>query len=142
MAGVRDEDRVTVYLAHLARTGRKLQSMRAAGMRPAAATELRKADPAFSLLEGEALARYGELLEAEAHRRGVEGWDEPVFFKGEVCGHVRRHSDRLLELALKKNVPEWRDKLSVDAKLTGGVLVVGPPAASPEDWARDHSPPA
>ena len=130
-------DKVPTYLDELARTGRKLASMAKAKLRPAAVTELRKADPEFQALEAEALQRYGELLEQEAHRRGVEGWDEPVFFKGDVCGHVRRHSDRLLELALKKNVPEWRDKLSVDAKLTGGVLVVGPPV-SPEEWEKQH----
>src|SRR3989304_4313558 len=37
-----------------------------------------------------------ESMEREARRRAIEGWDEPVFHKGAVCGTVKRFSDVLL----------------------------------------------
>src|SRR5437870_3224245 len=44
--------------------------------------------------------------EAEATRRAVEGWDEPVFYRGQVWGHVRRYSDTLLLARLEALDPE------------------------------------
>ncbi len=59
---------------------------------------------AFASVEEDAC----DLLEAEARRRAVDGWAEPVFGKGEgahagvkVVGYVRQYSDRLLEVLLK-----------------------------------------
>ncbi len=63
---------------------------------------------AFELAKKEA----GEHLEMEAFRRGVEGWEEPVFYKGEVVGHITRYSDQLLSLLLKGNVSEkYKDRV-------------------------------
>lgn len=51
-----------------------------------------------------------ELLEQEAYRRAYHGTLEPVFFKGELCGHVRRYSDNLMMFLLKARKPElYRD---------------------------------
>jgi hypothetical protein len=44
--------------------------------------------------------------EAEADRRAMEGWDEPIVWRGEVTGEIRRYSDRLLELQLRAGDPE------------------------------------
>lgn len=43
-----------------------------------------------------------DLLEAEVHRRAVEGWVEPTgWYKGVPGGYVRRFSDVLLIFKLK-----------------------------------------
>ena len=43
-----------------------------------------------------------DVLEAEAHRRAVEGWEEPVgWYKGRAGGTVRKYSDVLLIFLLK-----------------------------------------
>ncbi len=43
-----------------------------------------------------------DALVAEARRRGLEGWDEPVgFFRGQPSAYVRRHSDNLLMFMIK-----------------------------------------
>ena len=48
-----------------------------------------------------------ESAEAELHRRGVDGWDEPVFdIKGNHCGDKRRYSDACLIFMLKSLKPE------------------------------------
>jgi hypothetical protein len=44
----------------------------------------------------------------------------------------------MLELLLKRYSPEFREKFSVDANMTGGVLVVGQPAPSTADWAKEE----
>lgn len=82
----------------------------------------------------QALQDYRESLEAEVHRRAVDGWDEPVYQKGEMVGLIRRHSDRMLELLIKKNIPEYRDKVSVDASVKGGVMVVPATAQTMDEW--------
>ena len=48
-----------------------------------------------------------ESAEAELHRRGVDGWDEPVFdIKGNHCGNKRRFSDACLIFMLKSLKPD------------------------------------
>lgn len=48
----------------------------------------------------------------EMHRRGVEGWDEPVYFQGMHVGDVRKYSDRLLEKRAEALDPETYGKKS------------------------------
>jgi len=60
--------------------------------------------------------------EAELHRRGVIGFEEPVFHKGEEVGSITRYSDKCLELGLKANDPgKYSDKHQVEH--TGTQLV-------------------
>lgn len=59
-----------------------------------------------------------DRLEAEATRRAVDGWEEPVFQQGMQVGLIRRHSDRMLEILLKARRPErFRERHDVT---TGG----------------------
>ena len=58
-------------------------------------------------------AKFG--LEDEAIRRAREGVDEPVFYKGEHCGNVRRYSDTLLIFMLKARKPDvYRKRASIE----------------------------
>lgn len=86
--------------------------------------------------------------EAELRSRAVEGWDEPVLYKGEpvwarnpdtgsilmnenfepVPFTVRKHSDRLLEVYVQSHIPEYRPKSEV--ALTG-------PRGGPIEEKRD-----
>ena len=49
----------------------------------------------------EASRKYLEKMEAEADRRGLEGVEKPVFYKGGICGHIREFSDNLLMFRMK-----------------------------------------
>jgi hypothetical protein len=74
-------------------------------------------DSSFVAAFGEAHAHAVESMEAEARRRAIEGWDEPVFHEGSVCGYKRKFSDTLLIFMLKGAKPEtYRDSLSVEGK--------------------------
>ena len=69
----------------------------------------------------EALEEARELLEAEARRRAAIGVEEPVFYKGEIVGHIRKYSDNLLMFLLKAHWPEkFRDNYAVEHRGPGG----------------------
>ena len=68
----------------------------------------------------EALEEARDLLEAEARRRAAIGVDEPVFYKGEIVGHIRKYSDNLLMFLLKAHWPEkFRENVSIDQRVSG-----------------------
>ena len=52
------------------------------------------------------------VLEREAHRRGIEGWDEPLYYQGKLTGHtIRKRSDRILMMLYERHcgrAPEVR----------------------------------
>lgn len=90
--------------------------------------EWRDADEAFAAEWDAALQEGIDLAEAEMWRRGVEGWDEPVYGRvgkdrdGQV-GTVRKHSDAMLTLALKAHRPEkYRER--TDVHHTGEIVKV------------------
>ena len=70
-----------------------------AGYTRSTAYRYRAADPTFAVAWDDAYEAGSDWLEDELQRRSHDGWDEPVFYKGEVCGHVRQFSDTLLLLA-------------------------------------------
>lgn len=125
-----------MFLQLLAGAGRIRECALAAGLSTTTVYRKRKEDAEFEKRLQDALQGYKELLERETHRRGVDGWEEPVYQKGAQVGTVRRFSDRLLELALKRHCPEWREKIQLDANLSGGVIVVSAPPANLEEWQK------
>jgi len=68
-----------------------------------------------------------------AFERAFEGTEEPTIFQGQYCYSrdiitgevkvvtVRKRSDRMMELFLKRHKPEFREQVSIDANLRGGV---------------------
>jgi hypothetical protein len=65
----------------------------------------RNADPEFERAWLEAEQKDAGALESEAGRRAVEGFEEPIMYQVTVVGHVRKYSDRMLELLLKAHRP-------------------------------------
>lgn len=63
-------------------------------------------DPEFAARFEEARQEALEKLELEMWRRAHDGWDEPVWYKGEQCGVVRRYDSALLMFALRGLAPE------------------------------------
>lgn len=45
-------------------------------------------------------------LQDAAVERAMDGWEEPVLYRGRVCGTIRHYSDRLLLFLLKAWMPE------------------------------------
>lgn len=94
----------------------------AAGYSRRSVYEYKEADPEFAKAWDDAWEAGGDVYEDEAHRRGVEGVDEPVFYQGVECGVVRKYSDTLLTLKLKGRRPQvYRE--NVNMALSGQVQV-------------------
>lgn len=129
-----------MFIDALATHGRNHAAAEAAGVTYETVRSHMKADTEFKNAVEEARAKFGEILEAEVHRRGVDGVNEPVYnYKdGSVLGTVKKFSDKMLELSLKKNIAEYRDKSQVDMNMSGGVLVVPTKSESDEDWSKRH----
>jgi hypothetical protein len=95
------------------------------------------ADPAYAGAFADAKDAVADAYELEVKRRAIEGVDEPVFYKGEICGHVRKFSDLLLIFMLKALRPgKYRE--TVNSAHSGKVTLEALVAASrlPE---HDHA---
>lgn len=77
----------------------------------------RNRDPVFAAQWDEVIDLCVEAAEAECRRRAVEGFDEPVYHKGEMIDKVRKFSDTLLIFFLKAHRP---DKYREQIKITVG----------------------
>jgi len=74
--------------------------------------EWRHNDPLFCQRWEEAIELSADVLEAEAQRRAVEGYERPIYQRGELIGHETMYSDRLLEFLLKGAIPsKYRDRI-------------------------------
>ena len=71
--------------------------------------------PEYAAAFAETKLEAAEVLEDEAVRRAYEGTDEPQWYKGEICGHVKKYSDLLLIFLLKGAIPDkYKDRQSVE----------------------------
>ena len=65
-----------------------------------------------------------DALEQEARRRALEGIEEPVFYKGERVGSIRKFSDQLLMLLLMAKRPnQFRERVDVTSKVDHGFAI-------------------
>lgn len=140
LAGTLDEKRKHIFLRVLAETANmKVASMAAGYKTTAAINKLRKTDAAFEEAFQEAAEAAGDMLEAEAVRRGKQGVKKNIYFKGEVVGEEIVYSDSLLQLLLKAAKPDKyadRSKQTIDQNVKVGVAVIPMTMKSLEDWER------
>lgn len=98
------------FIKRLAETCNVAEASRVAGIARSTAHDWRAADADFCKLWDEAIEMARDALEAEARRRAVDGWQEPVFQQGKQVGTIQRYSDRMLEILLKGHRPQFRDR--------------------------------
>lgn len=122
------------FLEAVRRTGLIVQAARSAGTNSRRIKKECEDDKEFGVDFQEALMDYAESCQKELHRRAIDGVTEDVYFQGVVCGQKQNYSDALLTTLVKAKSPEFREKLSVDTTIHGGVLCVLPQAVSPEAW--------
>jgi hypothetical protein len=73
----------------------------------------RQSDPSFAQSCSEAMEAGTDVIEQEARRRAVEGYDRPVYQGGTLVGVVRVYSDMLAALLLRGRRAEvYRDTIS------------------------------
>lgn len=106
------------FLDEYARHGIVTRAAEAAGISRGAHYLWMGDDPDYPAAFADAHARACDAIRGEIFRRGVEGWDEPVFHEGQVVGFKRRYSDvQLTNLAKSRMPEEFREK--VDHRVTG-----------------------
>jgi hypothetical protein len=99
--------RVRDFLKELEKTGNLRASAAHIGVVPSAVYAAAQKDQRFR--DAIELARHkaSHAIETELRRRGIEGYEEKVFFQGEQVGTQKRYSDRLLELLAKGNMEKY-----------------------------------
>lgn len=104
-----------IFLEHFAKTANVSVSAAHAKIDRSSIYKTRERDPAFAAAWDEAENVACEALEEEARRRAHDGWDEPVFYKGEPTGTIRKYDSTLLIFLLKARRPEkYRDNVRTD----------------------------
>jgi hypothetical protein len=78
----------------------------AAGYKRQVVYRWRRKDTEFDARWRQATLMGGDILEEEADRRGRDGYDQPVYFRGKEVGTKRKYSDGLLHARLKAVLPE------------------------------------
>lgn len=114
-----------------ARSGQLWIAAAAAGVSVETIRQHRKTDEVFEEAMEAARGEFCASLEMEAHRRAFVGVLEPVIGRvgkdeDGVITYVRKYSDRLTEMLLKRHMPEqYVERMQIDQQVSGGVLVVG-----------------
>jgi hypothetical protein len=90
------------------------KSCKAAGVSRETLYTWKEHDEPFMLRFNQAKEEGDDVIRDEIYRRGVEGWEEPVYQLKVRVGTVRRYSDQLLERLAKARMPEYRDKQQVE----------------------------
>ncbi|MBP6010789.1 MAG: helix-turn-helix domain-containing protein [Alphaproteobacteria bacterium] len=112
MPPIRSPQGDTAFFAALENGHNVRAACEAAGYARSTVYRWRREDDDFAKLWLEALGVAADLLEEEADRRGRDGYDEPVFHRGEQCGAKRKYSDGLLLARLKALRPhQYRENV-------------------------------
>ena len=116
--GIRQPKR-RAFLAAYARCGNLSEAARIAGVNRLSHYEWLN-DERYAQVFEQAQDIAIDYLEAVARDRATKGWLEPVFYHGEVVGHVRKYSDTLLIFLLKGARPDkFRDNATIRHTGTG-----------------------
>lgn len=128
-----------IFLDTLAKTGKVNDSAHAAGFTTTVFLhKLRKEDEDFAEAWDLAVHAAADMLEAEAHRRAVDGTMEPVFYKGEVVGHKVNYSDALLLAMLRAARPDKYNRGGGDTNVNVkfGIAVLPMTNQNEDDWEK------
>lgn len=101
-----------VFLRTYARHGIVTDGTVAAGITRRIYKRWRRDDEAFAENCKDAEVMACDLMEREARRRAIEGFDRPVIYKGEVTETYTDYSDALLTTLMKGNLPKkYKDRV-------------------------------
>lgn len=116
-----DANQKQKFLSKLATSaGNVSKAAKSAGISRNAAYEHKHSDADFGQEWDNIIDHVVDAMEDELYRRSTKGVLEPVFYKGDVVGEIRKYSDRLLEFALKAKRPDvYRERFDVNTNVSG-----------------------
>ncbi len=126
-----------VFLKVLAKTGCVGSSAKACGYQDTSTLQaFRRDNDAFADEWAEAADAGADVLIQEARRRAIDGVLDPVFFKGEIVGHIRKYSDTLLQMLLRGARPDtYRENArGGDLNVNFGIAVLPQADVTSEEW--------
>jgi hypothetical protein len=136
-----DGTKKAVFLDALSRLASIIRACQVARIPRRTVYNWRSQDEGFATAWEQAIELGTDALEDEAVRRALHGVLKPVYQKGRRVGSIREFSDALLIALLKARRPsKYRDNLKIDAKVSGGVLCIGAPAPTKDEWAKKYGP--
>lgn len=128
-------EKLTAFCAALAETGIVRRACEAVDISRQTAYRWREENADFAKAWDRALKIGISALEDEAHRRGFEGCDEPIYHLGKAVGTVKKYSDTLAIFLLKAHAPErFRERHEINH--SGGLNLTiesGVPQAATDD---------
>ena len=114
------------------------RAAQAAGICRQAAYDLRRDSPEFARRWDDAIAKAIDTIEANGMRRAAWGARKPVYYRGEVCGHTREHSDALVQFFLKSHKPDqYREHVHQHHEIGEAAVVVYLPSNGREESLDD-----
>ena len=135
-----DAEAQTEYLLALAASGRKGDSAAFANVTLRTVQYHRDDDEDFAELEESALECYRDKIRRAIDEEGIDGVPTPIILRDSdgaqsIVGYKRVRNPKILELAAKLHLPEYRDRLDInaDVNVRAGVLVVSE-RPSEADW--------
>ena len=133
----------SMYLTHLALTGRKWKSATLACIpNPRKMFQHLTVDECPDRKEEEcsALQQFCEVIEEAIHTRAIDGIPKGVYWQGQLVGTELQYSDTLLLAMAKRHIKEYQDRVQVDATVKAGVLLVAAPL-DPAAWEETYGKP-
>ncbi|GBQ95569.1 hypothetical protein AA0229_0211 [Gluconobacter cerinus NRIC 0229] len=126
----RSRQRKEQFLKHLAANGNISAAGRFADVQRSTLYHWKETDPHFAFLWDDALEEAADALEAEARRRAVEGYDEPITYGGKIICNPetgsplvrKKYSDGLMAFLLKAHRPS-RFKAGHTEDQTGSISI-------------------
>ena len=99
------------FFEHLAESCNVTLSAQAIGMSRSHMHTLRRNDKTFAKDWDDAIQRATDALEHAARKRAMDGYQRPIYQRGELVGYEPCYSDNLMITLLKAHRPEkFRDK--------------------------------
>ena len=123
------------FLKALATVGVVRTSCNEAGVDRKTVYTWRQKDEEFAEKWAEALQLSADTLETQLFKHATIGWDEPVYYKGEVVGHIKRYDHRLGMWMMKHLRPEkFNDRIQIQHSVPDEVKITfgGPEQAEAE----------
>lgn len=117
-------ERANIFCAKLAETGQVSKGAEILRVSRKTVYDWKDAYPEFSEAWDAALKIGLTRLEDEGIRRAADGVPEPVYYKGEVVGHVQKYSDSLLAFLLAAHKPEKYGKQKLEHSGPDGASLV------------------
>jgi len=103
-------DKLVQFLEALSHNGNISMSARMIGMSRSTILKFAQKNPSFRVAMNEAIEEARDIALGELLRRGLRGWEEPVWYRGQEVGSVRKYSDSCLIRYVQAYFPEFRDR--------------------------------